>query len=60
MGAVVGKAAASTTATAQVPVSVVDALDDEARATFGSRSAVIRRVLTEWAESRAAARQGQG
>lgn len=46
--------------TAFIPTCVVDVLDEEARLNYGSRASVIRRVLSEWAERRAADRQSPG
>lgn len=38
------------TITCHIPVDIVDLLNDEARASCGSRAAVVRRALAEWAE----------
>lgn len=44
----------------RVPATVVEALDEEARLIFGSRSAVIRQVFADWLDRRNAERAETG
>jgi Arc/MetJ-type ribon-helix-helix transcriptional regulator len=51
MATSIGVQMPSTVTTASVPTDVVKLIDAKARAEFGSRSAVIRQILVEWAKS---------
>lgn len=52
MTKIVGVATETRPALTRVAVKVMETLDQEARAGHTSRSSVIRRILTEWAETK--------